>query len=255
MSAIIEVRGLNKVFGDFQALSDLDFEIAEGEFVSIIGPSGCGKTTLLKMLAGLTTATSGEIRIGGEVITGPGPDRAVVFQTFLLLPWENVLTNAAFGLEARGVRKQQRVEKAREQLRRVGLEEFEDYYPHQISGGMQQRVGLARALAVDPSILLMDEPFGALDAQTRQIMQDDLLALWQEDEQKTTLFVTHSMEEAVYLSDRVLLMSTNPGRIQENIPIGLPRPRDPSARTEKEFVEITAYIWDRLRHDIRGSRD
>ena len=141
---------------------------------------------------------------------------------------------------------------AREQLKRVGLEEFEDYYPHQISGGMQQRVGLARALAVDPSILLMDEPFGALDAQTRQIMQDDLLALWQEDEQKTTLFVTHSMEEAVYLSDRVLLMSTNPGRIQESIPIGLPRPRDTSARKEQEFVEITAYIWDKLRHDIKG---
>jgi NitT/TauT family transport system ATP-binding protein len=173
----------------------------------------------------------------------------VVFQTFVLLPWADVLTNAAFGLEARGVAKAERTRIARAQLRRVGLEGFESYYPHQISGGMQQRVGLARALAVDPRIMLMDEPFGALDAQTRQLMQEDLLALWQTDVARTTVFVTHSMDEAVYLSDRVLLMDTRPGRIQEVIDVDLPRPRDSSVRRTPKFVEATSYIWERLSHE------
>ena len=250
MKDLIEVDGLGKSYGDFQALKGVDFTIRDGEFVSIIGPSGCGKTTLLKVIAGLTQATEGEVRIEGQPIHGPGPDRAVVFQTFVLLPWADVLTNVAFGLEARGMGKKERLDVARAQLQRVGLEGFEHHYPHQISGGMQQRVGLARALAVDPRILLMDEPFGALDAQTRQLMQDDLLELWQEDQRKTTIFVTHSMDEAVYLSDRVLLMMTRPGAVQETIDIDLQRPRDSSARQAASFVDITSYIWERLRHGL-----
>jgi NitT/TauT family transport system ATP-binding protein len=244
---IIQVRDLAKSFGEFDALRGVDFRIEDGEFVSIIGPSGCGKTTLLKILAGLTSPSAGEVLIDGAPINGPGPERAVVFQTFLLLPWVDVLTNVAFGLEARGFGKEERTAIARDQLKRVGLTGFESHFPHQISGGMQQRVGLARALAVDPRILLMDEPFGALDAQTRQVMQDDLLQLWQEDERKTTVFITHSMEEAVYLSDRVLLMDTRPGHIQEVIDIDLPRPRDASARRTPEFIEMTAHIWEQLR--------
>ncbi|MPZ87256.1 MAG: ATP-binding cassette domain-containing protein [Nitriliruptorales bacterium] len=248
---MIEVRGLGKAYGDFHALRGVDFVIGDGEFVSIIGPSGCGKTTLLKILAGLTTPTAGEVLIEGRAVKSPGPERAVVFQTFVLLPWADVLTNAAFGLEARGLGKAERTRLAREQLRRVGLESFEEHYPHQISGGMQQRVGLARALAVDPRILLMDEPFGALDAQTRHLLQDDLLQLWQEDKRKTTIFITHSMEEAVYLSDRVLLMDTRPGRIQETIEVDLPRPRDASARRTPEFIDVTSYIWERLRDSLQ----
>ena len=244
---IIQVRDLAKSFGEFDALRGVDFRIEDGEFVSIIGPSGCGKTTLLKILAGLTSPSAGEVLIDGAPINGPGPERAVVFQTFLLLPWVDVLTNVAFGLEARGFGKEERTAIARDQLKRVGLTGFESHFPHQISGGMQQRVGLARALAVDPRILLMDEPFGALDAQTRQVMQDDLLQLWQEDERKTTVFITHSMEESVYLSDRVLLMDTRPGHIQEVIDIDLPRPRDASARRTPEFIEMTAHIWEQLR--------
>jgi NitT/TauT family transport system ATP-binding protein len=249
--SLIEARGLGKAYGDFDALRGVDFIIGDGEFVSVIGPSGCGKTTLLKIVAGLTAPTAGEVLIEGRPVKGPGPDRAVVFQNFVLLPWASVLTNAAFGLEARGVGKAERTRVAREQLGRVGLEGFEEHYPHQISGGMQQRVGLARAMAVDPRIMLMDEPFGALDAQTRQLMQDDLLQLWQEDERKTTLFITHSMDEAVYLSDRVLLMDTRPGRISETIDIKLPRPRDASARRTPEFVDVTSYIWDRLRGGLQ----
>jgi NitT/TauT family transport system ATP-binding protein len=243
---LIEVRGLAKSYGDFRALEGVEFTVGDGEFVTVIGPSGCGKTTLLKIIAGLVTASAGEVVIDGVAVRGPGPDRAVVFQAFVLLPWANVLTNAAFGLEARGVPKAERNRIATEQLRRVGLEGFEHHYPHQISGGMQQRVGLARALAVDPRIMLMDEPFGALDAQTRQLMQEDLVALWETEAARTTVFITHSMDEAVYLSDRVLLMGTRPGRIQEVIDVDLPRPRDPSLRRTSKFVEATDYLWERL---------
>jgi NitT/TauT family transport system ATP-binding protein len=243
---LIEVRRLAKSFGEFTALEDVDFSVSDGEFVSVIGPSGCGKTTLLKIIAGLATATSGEVVIDGTPVRGPGPDRAVVFQAFVLLPWADVLTNAGFGLEARGVPKAERNRIARDQLRRVGLEGFERHYPHQISGGMQQRVGLARALAVDPRIMLMDEPFGALDAQTRQLMQEDLMALWQTEVARTTVFVTHSMDEAVYLSDRILLMDTRPGRIQEVIDVDLPRPREPGVRRTSKFAEATDYLWERL---------
>jgi NitT/TauT family transport system ATP-binding protein len=230
----------------FQALHDVSFEVGTGEFTSIIGPSGCGKTTLLKMIAGLSKPTSGTIEIDGKLVVGSGPDRAVVFQNFVLLPWADILTNAAFGLEARGVAKTTREEMARTQLDRVGLSGFERHYPHELSGGMQQRVGIARALAVDPDTLLMDEPFGSLDAITRQVMQRDLLRLWQETANKTTVFVTHSMDEAALLSDQVVIMNTRPGRVAQVIDVPFPRPRDETLSESTEYRDFTAGLWHQL---------
>lgn len=247
---MIEVREVSKVFsrnGDsFQALADVSFQVETGEFTSIIGPSGCGKTTLLKMMAGLVKPSSGTIEINGNEVTGSGPDRALVFQNFVLLPWADVLTNVAFGLEARGVGKAERESTSREQLARVGLSGFERHYPHELSGGMQQRVGIARALAVDPDTLLMDEPFGSLDAITRQVMQRDLLRLWQETAHKTTVFVTHSMEEAALLSDHVVVMDTRPGRVARVVEVPFPRPRDDDVTDSAEYREFTADLSHRL---------
>ena len=217
-----------------------------GRFTSIIGPSGCGKTTLLKMMAGLSKPTSGRIEIDGNVITGSGPDRALVFQNFVLLPWADVLANAAFGLEARGVPKRLREETARAQLSRVGLTGFESHFPHELSGGMQQRVGIARALAVDPDTLLMDEPFGSLDAITRQVMQRDLLRLWQETAHKTTVFVTHSMDEAALLSDQVVIMDTRPGRVASVVDVPFPRPRTAEITDSPEYREFTSDLSRQL---------
>ncbi|MFQ5814069.1 MAG: ABC transporter ATP-binding protein [Anaerolineae bacterium] len=248
---MIQVRQVSKLFqkrdGEtFEALRRVEFAVEDDEFVSIIGPSGCGKTTLLKMIDGLVKPSEGEVLINGRAVRRPGPDRAIVFQNFVLLPWADVLTNIAFGLEVRGIGRRERGEIARAQLERMGLAGFEHHYPHELSGGMQQRVGLARALAVNPDILLMDEPFGSLDAQTRQLMQSDLLRIWQE-ERKTVVFITHSMDEAAYLSDRVLIMDTQPGRIKEVMDIPLPRPRDDSVRRSALFTELTAHMWDELR--------
>src|SRR5690606_14939994 len=189
-------------------------------------------------------------RSDGVPADGPGPDRAVVFQGFALLPWANVLDNVAFGLEARGVPRAEREQIARHHIAQVGLAGFEHRYPSQLSGGMQQRVGLARALAVDPNILLMDEPFGAVDAQTRQLLQEDLLEIWQRNE-KTVVFITHSMEEAVYLSDRVVIMHPRPGRVAEILEVDLPRPRGPEIREDPEFARLTAYVWRSLRDSVR----
>ncbi|MPZ22974.1 MAG: ATP-binding cassette domain-containing protein [Dehalococcoidia bacterium] len=251
MSEIIAARDVGKSFNkrdgsQFVALADVSFNVRENEFLSIIGPSGCGKTTLLKMLAGLTRISAGGIFVDGRPVRGPGPERAMVFQNFVLLPWADVLTNAAFGLELRGVPRRKARERASTELARVGLSNFEHNYPYELSGGMQQRVGIARALAVDPRILLMDEPFGSLDAQTRQLMQDDLLQLWQA-ERKTVIFVTHGVDEAVYLSDRILVMDTHPGRVREMVEVPLPRPRDRHARQTAEFAQLTAYLWETLR--------
>jgi ABC-type nitrate/sulfonate/bicarbonate transport system ATPase subunit len=247
---VIEVKGVTKVFSrngvDLEALSDVTFEVGTGEFVSIIGPSGCGKTTLLKMMAGLTRPTKGTIEIEGEAVTGSGPDRALVFQNFVLLPWADVLTNAAFGLEARGIAKSDRERTARARLEQVGLAGFERHYPHELSGGMQQRVGIARALAVDPDTLLMDEPFGSLDAITRQVMQRDLLKLWQETAHKTTVFVTHSMDEAALLSDRVVIMDTRPGRVSRVIEVPFPRPRTEELTDSAEYREFTVDLSHQL---------
>jgi ABC-type nitrate/sulfonate/bicarbonate transport system ATPase subunit len=230
----------------FTALDNVDFEIPAGKFVSVIGPSGCGKTTLLEIVSGLLRPTSGEVRVNDEPIDGPGSDRALVFQNFVLLPWATVLDNAAFGLEARGLGKTERREQARAQLAKVGLSGFEDHYPRELSGGMQQRVGIARALAVNPDILLMDEPFGALDALTRRLMQSDLLELWQQSEPRTALFVTHAMDEAVFLSDRIVLMNTRPGRVAEIIDVPFERPRDRELAARPEYHDFTDYLATRL---------
>jgi NitT/TauT family transport system ATP-binding protein len=254
---VIEMRNIRKTFRkregaggrgpvEVQALDRIDLTVKANEFLTVIGPSGCGKTTLLKIVAGLVRPDSGEVKIAGRPVEGPGPDRSIVFQRFALLPWADVLTNVGFGLEMRGVPRQERHEKAIGQINSMGLAGFEHHYPHELSGGMQQRVGLARALVVDPQILLMDEPFGSLDAQTRRLLQDDLLQLWQA-KQKTVIFVTHSMEEAVYLSDRIGLMSPRPGCIMELIEVSLPRPRTEEVQKEKAFVELKEYLWAALK--------
>ena len=228
------------------ALHNLNLEIRDNEFVTVIGPSGCGKTTLLRIAAGLETADAGRILIDGKAVTGPGPERAMVFQSFALLPWATVLDNVTFGAEMRGIPKAEREKRARELIRQVGLEGFEHRLPKQLSGGMQQRVGLARALAVDPAILLMDEPFGSLDEQTRRLLQEQLIRIW-EGNRKTVLFITHSMEEAVLLADRLVLLSPRPGRVEEVIDVPLPRPRGPETEKSPTFVEIKEHVWARLR--------
>jgi NitT/TauT family transport system ATP-binding protein len=257
---VIEAAGVGKVYpGDngndgFRALAAVDLTIKEGEFVSLIGPSGCGKTTLLKIIDGLIPYNEGQLSVLGNPVAGPGPERAVVFQNFALLPWMTVIETVAFGLQLRGVARSAREETARRYVSTVGLKGFEDAYPRQLSGGMQQRVGLARALSVDPQILLMDEPFGSLDAQTRNLLQADLLRVWDES-RKTVVFVTHAMDEAVFLSDRVVLMATGPGRVSEIIDIDLPRPRTDETRSSQPFVEMTSYVWDRLRGMILGTAE
>lgn len=213
------------------ALSDINLHLQHGEFVSIIGPSGCGKSTLLYMVGGFIPPTSGQIKVGGVTVTGPGPDRGPVFQEFALFAWKNVLQNVMYGLRLQGVPKAQAEQRARELLKMVGLEKFASFYPKELSGGMKQRVAIARTLAYDPKVLLMDEPFGALDAHVRTHLQRDLLQIW-EEHRKTVLFVTHSVEEAVYLSDRVIVMAAGPGRIARDIKIELDRPR---ARSELMF--------------------
>jgi NitT/TauT family transport system ATP-binding protein len=249
---MIRVRGLSKEFGSADngggvlALSDIDVEVRDNEFITVIGPSGCGKTTLLRIIAGLIPYDRGEVTIDDRAVTGPGPERAVVFQNFALMPWADVLTNVTFGLDVRGDAKAQSQAKARELIKLVGLEGFENRLPKELSGGMQQRVGLARALAVQPQILLMDEPFGALDEQTRRLLQEQLLVLW-ERQRKTVVFITHSMDEAVMLGDRVMLMTPRPGRVKEMIDVPLPRPRTREVEKSSAFLEIKEYLWDNLR--------
>jgi ABC-type nitrate/sulfonate/bicarbonate transport system ATPase subunit len=249
---MIELRGCRKSYsggnghGDVIALDGLDLSIQTEEFVCILGPSGCGKTTLLNAIAGLVRLDAGEVRIDGQLVRGPGSDCAIVFQNYALLPWQDVTGNIAFGLELRGVPKNEREQTARALTRAVGLEGFEEHYPRQLSGGMQQRVGLARALAVDPKILLMDEPFGAVDEQTRRLLQEDLMKLLAHTH-KTVLFVTHNMDEAVRLGDRVVLMTPRPGRARESIEVSLPRPRPPDLDEYPRFVELKEYLWNQLR--------
>jgi NitT/TauT family transport system ATP-binding protein len=228
------------------AIQNLNLEIRDNEFVTVIGPSGCGKTTLLRIVAGLEKADGGRVLIDGKPVTGPGPDRAMVFQSFALMPWATVLDNVTFGAEMRGIPKEKRELHARELIQQVGLAGFERRLPKQLSGGMQQRVGLARALAVDPSILLMDEPFGSLDEQTRRLLQEQLIRIW-EGNRKTVLFITHSMEEAVLLADRLILLSPRPGRLEEIIDVPLPRPRGPETEKSPTFIEIKEHVWSRLR--------
>jgi NitT/TauT family transport system ATP-binding protein len=249
---MIELRGCRKAFPSHNgqapvvALAGVDLTVQPREFVCLLGPSGCGKTTLLKAIAGLLPLDEGEIRIDGQPVTGPGNDCAMVFQDFALLPWADVVSNVAFGLELRGVPRETREQRARELIAAVGLAGFEHHRPRHLSGGMQQRVGLARALAVDPKILLMDEPFGAVDAQTRRLLQEDLLALLDRT-RKTVVFVTHSMDEAVRLGDRVVLMTPRPGRVRHTVEVGLPRPRPPDVEKHPRFAELKDYLWQQLR--------
>ena len=249
---MIRVKNLTKEFGSADygggvlALSDINFEVRDNEFVTVIGPSGCGKTTLLRIIAGLIPYQHGEVSIDAHPVIGPGPERAVVFQSFALLPWIDVLGNVTFGLDVRGATKIDSQTKARELIKLVGLEGFERRLPKELSGGMQQRVGLARALAVNPRILLMDEPFGALDEQTRRLLQEQLLQLW-ERERKTVVFITHSMEEAVMLGDRVMLMTPRPGKVKQMIDVPLKRPRPSDVEKSPAFVEIKEYLWENLR--------
>jgi len=252
---MIEVKGLSKAFMDrngevaVQALEDVNLTVNDNEFLTVLGPSGCGKTTLLRCIGGLVPWDEGEIAIDGNPVRGPGQDRAMVFQSIALLPWASVLRNVTFGLELRGVHRSEANDTARELIELTGLRGFEKRMPNELSGGMQQRVGLARALAVDPDILLMDEPFGALDEQTRRLLQEELLQIWEET-RKTVVFITHSMEEAVLLGDRVVLMSARPGKIEEIVPVPMERPRSAnvdSVEGSKAFREVTTHLWSRLR--------
>lgn len=223
------IKNLSKKFkkGDteFTALENINLTVEDGEFITLLGPSGCGKTTLLRIIAGLETHTSGTASLDGETITGPGPKRGMVFQEYSLFPWKTVIGNVMFGPLMQGVSKKEAEAKALNYLQLVGLSEFKNSYPYELSGGMKQRVAIARALANEPEIILMDEPFGALDAQTRNNLQNELLRIWQE-EKKTIIFVTHSVDEAVFLSDKVVILSKHPGTVKKIIPIPIPRPRD-----------------------------
>jgi NitT/TauT family transport system ATP-binding protein len=229
-------------------LGDVSFDVRQGEVVSLIGESGCGKTTLLKIIQGLIRPDGGTILVDGVPVTRPGRDRGFVFQHASLLPWRNALHNVEFGLELQGIPTPERAQRARQLLELVGLGRAADQYPHQLSGGMQQRIGLARALAIDPAILLMDEPFSALDAQTREVLQAELLRIHAETA-KTTLFVTHDLDEALYLSDRVVVLAARPGRVVQEIeiPFAHPRPELPELRGDPVFQEIRANIWSLIR--------
>ena len=248
---IVEVRGVSKVYpGGVEALNNISLDFPQGELTTILGPSGCGKTTLLKIIAGLLEATRGEVLIAGRPVTGPGPERAFVFQDFALMPWATVLRNVAFGLELRGVARSEREAIAEKYIAEVGLRGFEHAFPHALSGGMRQRVGLARALAVDAEVLLMDEPFSAVDEQTRRKFQEDLLALIAH-ERKTFLFVTHSIEEAVYVSDRIVLLSRRPSRVSQIIEPDIPRGGDPERiRRHPAYLDTVETIWNGLKQYV-----
>lgn len=254
----IEIKGISRVYNirrnnsqeksEFLAIQDVNLTIEKGEFISIVGPSGCGKSTLLDIIAGLAKPNAGEIYIDNKLIIGPALDRGIVLQGYALFPWRTVRQNVEFGLEIKGVPKSQRKGISQEFIELVGLKDFEDRYPYELSGGMKQRVAIARALAYDPEVLLMDEPFAAVDAQTRETLQDELLRIWEETH-KTVIFVTHSIEEAVLLADRVAIMSVNPGTIREVVKINLPRPRRAGdVRTSADFTWTTHKVWELLHY-------
>ena len=243
----VTVKNVFKNYGQTEALRDMSLDFPRGELTSLLGPSGCGKTTLLKIIAGLLPATSGEVIVNGEIVKEPGPDRAFVFQDFALLPWASVIRNVAFGLELRGIAKSERESIAAKYIGDVGLKGFENSFPHELSGGMRQRVGLARALSVDAQVLLMDEPFSAVDEQTRRKFQEDLLNLVK-NENKTFIFVTHSIEEAVYVSDQIALLLPRPSRVSEIIrPTSFKNKDVDSIRRDSEYLDIVDRIWKSLR--------
>jgi NitT/TauT family transport system ATP-binding protein len=234
------------------AVDHLNLQVHEGEFLAICGPSGCGKTTFLNATDGLLPINGGEIRLDGNLITKPGHDRAMVFQHASLLPWRTVSKNVGYGLELRGMRGKEARERVQRFISLVGLEGFEEAYPHELSGGMQQRCNLARALAADPEILLMDEPFAALDAQTREFMQQELLKVWSQTS-KTVLFITHQIDEAIFLADRVVVMSARPGRIKAIFDIDIPRPRTLHVKREPKFLQYLDEVWTLIEEEVRKS--
>ena len=248
----IVVDHASKLFleGTVVAFRNVELNVRSNEVLCIVGPSGCGKTTLLRCIGGLLTPSSGEVLIDGEPIRAPREGVAIVFQHFGLLPWKTVVDNVAFGLRIARLPRQRVAEKVEHYIHLVGLSGFENHYPYQLSGGMQQRVGLARALAIDPEILLMDEPFASVDAQTREVLQEELLQL-HDRERKTMIFITHSIDEAIILGDRVAVMASRPGRVKEVLQVNFPRPRDPAAiRAQPRYTEIRNHIWEELRPTV-----
>lgn len=247
-------RKPNEAATEFEAIKQLDITVKQGEFLAIVGPSGCGKSTFLDMIAGLAQPSSGEIYMDGKLITGPALDRGIVMQGYALFPWRTVRKNVEFGLEIKKVPSKDRKEISQQYIELVGLKNFEDRYPHELSGGMKQRVAIARALAYDPEVLLMDEPFAAIDAQTREVLQEELLHIW-EKTKKTIIFVTHAIDEAVFLADRVAIMTANPGTIKDIVTINLPRPRD-GIRSSADFGWVRHKIWELLQteHFTAGKR-
>jgi NitT/TauT family transport system ATP-binding protein len=253
---MLDIARLSKSYGvesrgqhSLHVLDAISFTVPQNQFVCVLGASGCGKTTLLRIVAGLTEADSGTITFDGRPLAGPGQERSMVFQNYGLLPWRTVLGNVEFGLEVRGMPRDKRRAICQRYIERVGLKGFEQHFPHQISGGMQQRTALARAFSKDPKILLMDEPFAAVDMQTREMLQDELLKIWT-SMQTTVLFVTHSIEEAIYLGDRVIVMGARPGRINADVVTGLPRPRvDADIKSSARFNDLRRIVRDALRHE------
>ncbi|WP_336204171.1 ABC transporter ATP-binding protein [Nonomuraea sp. LPB2021202275-12-8] len=259
MSVKIDIRNVRKEFRirdtrePFTALAGTDLDVREGEFLTLVGPSGCGKSTLLDLIGGLTEPSGGEILIDGMPVSGPGLDRGVVFQQYALFPWRTARANVEFGLEAKGVPRAERAERARHHLDLVGLGGFEERYPHELSGGMRQRVAIARSLAFDPDVLLMDEPFAALDAQPRESLQEELLRIW-EKTGKTVVFITHGIDEAVYLGQRVAVMTSRPGRIKEIVEVDFDT-REGDLRAAPAFGEYRHHVWTLLRDEVAAARE
>ncbi|WP_342360879.1 ABC transporter ATP-binding protein [Terrarubrum flagellatum] len=254
----LSIEGVGKLFPaqrgaqPTRALTPTSLVIADNDFITILGPSGCGKSTLLRIVAGLETPSEGRVLLDGGAVTGPGADRGMVFQSYTLFPWLTIEDNIAFGLRERGVSEPERRGLARQWAERVGLKGFEQHYPRQLSGGMQQRTAIARALANSPKILLLDEPFGALDNQTRALMQEMLLGIW-ERERKTVLFVTHDVEEAIFMASRVVVMSARPGRIKADIAVDLPHPRPYTIKTSAAFVALKERLVEEIRAEVIGA--
>jgi len=256
---ILSVRGVSRTFeatgrAPTVALQATDLDVAENDFITILGPSGCGKSTLLRIVAGLDRQSSGEVLLDGKRIDGPGADRGMVFQSYTLFPWLTVRDNVCFGLRERNLPRNQQLEIADAFLHKVGLRGFENHFPKQLSGGMQQRTALARALANNPRMLLMDEPFGALDHQTRELMQELLLGIW-ESEKKTVLFVTHDIDEAVFMGSRVMVMSARPGRIKLDRTVPIAHPRHYSVKTTPVFAELKAELTEQVRTEVIASQN
>ena len=259
MTTKIAIERVGKTFpvrggGEVAALRDMAFDVAEGQFLVLVGPSGCGKSTLLDLLAGLTAPTTGRVLLDGTEVTGPALDRGIVFQQYALFPWRTALRNVEFGLEAKGLGRRERAEVAAHYLDLVGLGGFADHHPHELSGGMKQRVAIARSLAYDPDVLLMDEPFAALDAQTRDSLQDELLRIWRRTG-KTVVFITHGIDEAVYLGQRVVVLTSRPGRVKEVVDIDLgPRDEIEDLRSTPEFAAARHRVWSLLRDEVRAAQ-